>query len=158
MTSFTAGEIASRVVVVAEPETTVGDAARLMRDNHVGALVVIEPSGAREKAIGIVTDRDLVIEVLAMGLDPGTITVGDIMASDLATIAAESSAIDAAGQMRTRGVRRLPVLDRAGRVVGIVALDDLFAVLSTQLSDIAQAVHSERDRERKTRAGLATGA
>lgn len=153
--AITAGEIASRVVIAADTETTVAAAARLMRDQHVGALVVIEDTKPRERAIGIVTDRDLVIEVLAMGLDPRTITVGDIMSSDLATVKTTESALDAAALMRSRGVRRLPVLDPAGRVVGILALDDLVELIADQLGEMARAVRAERDRERTSRSSPA---
>ena len=118
------GEICSREVIVAEAEDTVLVAARLMREHHVGNVLVVEARDGKRVPIGIVTDRDVVVEVLALELDPGAITVGDIMVPNLVTVKESTGVSDAIECMRTRGVRRLPVVNedggrpRWGQVVG----------------------------------------
>jgi CBS domain-containing protein len=149
------GAIASRVVVVAEPETTVVRAAELMRENHVGALVVIEASGSRDRALGIITDRDIVVEVLAMGLDPKVLTAGDIMSTNLATAREDEAIFDALDRMKTRGVRRLPVLDTANRLVGVLTLDDVNEFIADELGAVARTIRVEQRREATERRVLA---
>ena len=124
------GEICSRVVVVAESNTPVQQAAKLMRDQHIGALVVTEGSAEARRPIGIVTDRDMVVEVVAADVDYRMLTVGDIMSERPATINETAGLFEAIAQMRSGGVRRLVVADAMGRLLGIVAMDDLIPVLA----------------------------
>ena len=148
------GDICNREVVFVNRDVTVHAACRLMRHYHVGSLVVVdEVSGVDGKRVpvGILTDRDIVVEVDAMDLDAKVMTAGDIMSPDLVT-APESLCISAAIElMRIRGIRRLPIVDDENRLVGIVAIDDLLAVLAEEFSAIARVVSRESMREGRAR-------
>lgn len=145
------GEICSRIVVVAEGSTTVQQAAKLMRDHHIGALVVTEGSAGARRPIGIVTDRDLVVEVVAADVDYRTLTVGDIMSERPATLKETAGLFEIIAQMRGSGVRRLLVVDANEHLLGIVAMDDLLPVLAEELSSLAQAIKVEQRREAQKR-------
>lgn len=149
--SDTLGQVATSIVVTADPETTAADAARLMRRHHVGSLVVVDASDDSGRALGIVTDRDLVLAVMAEELDPGVFTVGDLMSTDLATAPQQAGLMDAVAILRRRGLRRLIVVDEAGRVTGLVTLEDLLDALAGELGTLAQALRGARDRERAQR-------
>lgn len=148
----TIGQICNRDVVVAPPGTSVVEAAQLMRQRHVGSLVVVakDADGAR-RPVGIVTDRDIVVEVIAMGLDPAVITAGDIMAPDLVTARESEGVLETMELMRYRGVRRLPIVDESGQLVGIVAVDDLLEMLAEETNELVRIVTQERAREAQTR-------
>lgn len=145
------GEICSRIVVVAERSTTVQQAAKLMRDHHIGALVVTEGSAGARRPIGIVTDRDLVVEVVAADVDYRALTVGDIMSERPATLKETAGLFEVIAQMRGSGVRRLVVVDANEHLLGIVAMDDLLPVLAEELSSLAQAIKVEQRREAQKR-------
>ena len=146
------GEISMRDVVVATRETTVADAAGLMRRRHVGTLVIVDTTnGGGPRPHGIVTDRDIVVEVVATGLDPRTITIGDIMRRELGTAHAADDALDALQAMRTKGVRRLPVVNEQGLLLGLVAFDDLLDLVADQLAALKKIVGREQAREERER-------
>lgn len=147
----TVGAVATPIVVAATPETSAAQAAHLMREHHVGSLVVVETGAASGRPIGIVTDRDLVLAVMAEGLDASIFTVGDVMSTDLATVAAGLPLFDAVDLLRRRRLRRLIVLDEAGRVVGLVAFEDLLEALVGELAALSEALRAARDRERRER-------
>jgi CBS domain-containing protein len=142
------GEICSRETVFTTRDTTVATAARLMRHHHVGTLVVVEEmNGGRRVPVGIVTDRDVVIEVMATGLDPNAITVGDIMGPELVTARESEGVLETMQIMRYKGVRRLPIVDKDGQLVGIVSIDDLLEVLAEEFSELAKIMAREQARE-----------
>lgn len=142
------GEFCNREVVVTTREMTVTAAAQLMRQHHVGTIVVCEQmNGGRRIPVGIVTDRDIVVEVVAPELRSDTITVGDIMAPELVTVRETEGVVQTLEVMRARGVRRLPVVGADGLLVGIVSIDDLLGVLAEELTDIAQVAAREQRRE-----------
>jgi CBS domain-containing protein len=149
--SATLGALASAIVVTANPETTAARAAQLMREHHVGSLVVVDATANDGKAVGIVTDRDLVLAVMAEGLDPALFTVGDIMSTELVTAPAGAGLIDATRLLHRHRVRRLVVVDEAGRVVGLAALEDILEALTREFSELVFALRSARDREIKER-------
>ena len=140
------GEACNRTVVVVGRDTPLDEAARLMREHHVGSLVVAEDGNGR-RPTGIVTDRDLVIEVLAAGLDYRTMTAGEIMAARLISAGEDDDCLDTLKLMRTHGVRRIPVLGRKGDLVGIVTADDLLEIVAEELGDIVSAVGRGQSRE-----------
>jgi len=145
---MTIGEICTRVTVFTTRETTVAEAAKLMRQHHVGTLVVVEDvNGGKRVPVGIVTDRDAVIEVMATGLDPKTITVGDIMGQELVTARENEGVLETMQIMRYKGVRRLPIVGKAGELIGIVSIDDLLELLAEEISELAKVVARERARE-----------
>jgi len=146
-----AGEFCNRDVVTATRETSILDAARLMRDHHVGCLVVVETRGESVEPVGIVTDRDIVLEVIAEGVDLNTVTTGDIMTFALLKVAEADSVFDTAQRMRARGVRRVPVVSAAGALAGIIALDDILQLLSEELSLLSRLTLREAEQEAKKR-------
>lgn len=147
-----AGDLCNRDVVTTTRETTIPDAARLMRDHHVGSLVIVETHGGRLEPVGIITDRDIVIEVIAEEVDLEKVTVGDIMSYTLLKVTEQESVFDTAQRMRARGVRRVPVISDAGTLMGILALDDMLALLSEELSLLAKLTSRESEQEKKKRA------
>ena len=149
---MTIGEICTRVTVFTTRDTTVADAAKLMRQHHVGSLVVVEDiNGSKRVPVGIVTDRDAVVEVMATGLDPNTITVGDIMVQDLVTARESEGVLETMQIMRYKGVRRLPIVGKSGELIGIVSIDDLLEVLAEELSELAKIIAREQARETASR-------
>lgn len=140
-------EVCNREVVIAQPGDSILDVAQLMRQHHVGDVIVVQDLGSRRIPIGIVTDRDLVVEIMAPELDPAALTVGDIMTQELATVNENASLFDAVELMRTKGVRRLPVTDAIGNLSGILTLDDLLELLAEEMSDLARSVTHEQKKE-----------
>lgn len=128
------GRICVREVNVASPEESVQVIARRMADRRVGTLIVLDDA---KRPCGLLTDRDLVLRVLAAGEEPGTTTVGDVMTRQPKTIAEDSPIESALALMRAGSFRRLPVVDRDGRLVGIVSLDDVWALLAEEFAQIA---------------------
>ena len=149
---MTVGDICNRNVVVAPKTETIVDAARRMRTSHVGDLVVIENRNGQHFPIGIVTDRDIVISVVAG--DPDHINyllVSDVMSDDLVT-AREHESIEAAlKKMEEHGVRRLPIVDADGMLLGILTLDDILQYFTGQQSELVALVAREQRRERQYR-------
>ncbi len=145
------GELCNREVVIAERTLPVSEAARLMRSHHVGDLVVVEDKGSRRHPVGIVTDRDIVVEVVAAGVNPEALKVGDIMGPEVATVREGEGLFEALRYMRDKGVRRLPVVDGSGALVGILTLDDLLGLLAEEMTELAKLVSHERQREASRR-------
>lgn len=135
-------------VVTASPDTTVLEAAKLMRAQHVGDVVIVD---ADQRPRGILTDRDIVLSVLATELDAGTITVGDAMSYQLATVVPDDDLEDAIEQMVGACVRRLPVVDADNRLVGVISLDDIVYVLGRYMDRLSRLADTQRFRERTTR-------
>jgi len=148
---MTIGDICNRDVACAARETTVFGGAQLMRRRHVGTLVIVDEFSGKRVPVGIVTDRDIVVEVSAVDLDPKTITVGDIMDETLVTIAESAALPDAVEAMRDKGVRRLPVVGTEGELVGIVSIDDVLEALSDELSDLTRIIAREQAHEMRAR-------
>jgi CBS domain-containing protein len=137
----TIGDVCNREVIAVTRETTVLAAARCLRERHVGSVVVCKDLDEdRRVPIGIVTDRDIVVEVVATELRAEIITVGDIMVRELVTAHESDGVADILDVMRHKGVRRIPVVAGNGQLVGIVSLDDLLGHLAAQLTDIARTV------------------
>jgi CBS domain-containing protein len=141
------GEICNREVVIAEKSLLVTEAAQLMRSHHVGDLVVVEERAGRRYPVGVVTDRDIVIEIVAAGVNPDALTVGDIMGLEVATAHESEGLFEALRYMRDKGVRRMPVVDSSGGLVGILTLDDLLGLLAEEMMELAKLVSYERRRE-----------
>jgi CBS domain-containing protein len=139
------GEICSREVVFAKRNESVARAARLMREHHVGSIVVADERNGRRYPVGIVTDRDIAVGVVALGLDPEKRNVDGIMPAELVCVRDSDGLGRAVALMRAQGVRRLPVIDAAGNLVGVLSADDVLEVLSEELYCLAGMVaHGER--------------
>lgn len=145
------GDICTRDTVFTTKDSSIGAAARLMREHHVGDLVVVEEKNGRRIPIGILTDRDLVVEILAKEADMNSLTVGDLMIEDLVTAREGDGLYETIQRMRAKGVRRVPVVDAHGSLIGIVSVDDLLDLLADELTALARLVSREQARERTRR-------
>lgn len=148
---MTIGAICNREVITVQRDATVLHAAMLMRQYHVGDVVVIENRKDITAPIGIVTDRDVVIEVVATELDTAVITVGDIMVASLAVVKDSVGVLEAIQLMTGKGVRRLPVVDDGGSLMGIVTLDDLLLLLAKEFGALSKLVAREQKNEASKR-------
>jgi len=143
------GQICQRRVVMVKRDEDLGTAARLMREHHIGYLVVVEPSmqEAGFTPVGVLTDRDIVVSVVAREADPRMLRVGDVMTQKPVTIMTEDSVTDALEQMKRIGVRRLPVVGEFGILQGIVSLDDVLTTMAHDMGSAADAITRERALE-----------
>jgi len=148
---MTVGQICNRVVVFAFRNTPLPDAAKLMRENHIGSLVIVDESDRGRIPVGMLTDRDIAIAVVAQALDPRTLTAGEVMSGELVTAIDQDDMLDTLQRMRRRGVRRVPVLNATGTLAGIVTLDDLLELVAEQLGDVVKAIATEQSREARAR-------
>jgi predicted transcriptional regulator len=137
----------SSAVVVAQRGTGVVEAARLMRNHHVGVLVVVAEGNKGQVPVGMVTDRDLVVEVMADGVPASDVAVGDVMSTELAVARLDEDLLAAMSRMRVQGVRRVPVVDSEGVLKGILSVDDALAFLADAVGDVPQIVRNQRDYE-----------
>lgn len=129
-------QLAIKPVITASARMTIAEAARAMKQKNVGALVVVNAG----RPLGVLTDRDIVVDVVAAGKDPDAVRVEDVMRKRPATLREDLGLMDAARIFAKTGVRRLPVVDKAGRVSGIVALDDLMMLLGNEMGLVAGAL------------------
>lgn len=139
-------------VICCEVDTNVAEVAALMRRHHVGDVIVIENNleGMR-LPLGIVTDRDILVESISLDIEAKLFTAGDMMTAPLITVQEDASLFDAITLMRTKKIRRLPVLAHAGTLFGIVAADDIINLLASELSLMAAAMVEQPGREESLR-------
>jgi CBS domain-containing protein len=130
-------ELASAPVFVAYPEQPLAVAAREMRTRGVGALVIVDPCDSRRRPLGILTDRDIVCGQLARSADLYCLAVRDVMTPDPLTVSSGAGLAEALGKMSAGGVRRAPVVDDAGALVGIITLDDVLPAVAQELNELA---------------------
>ncbi|HEV8722482.1 MAG TPA: CBS domain-containing protein [Candidatus Binatia bacterium] len=131
--------ICSKTVVTISPDATVLEAAKLMHSKHIGSLVVIDDS----RPIGILTDRDIVLKVVASEEKPVETAVKKIMTANPTMVNVNYDLLDAVRLMRNRGVRRLPIVDEHRHLLGIITMDDLLTAFSAEVGDLAGAVQKE---------------
>lgn len=146
-----AGEVCNRTVTVAERSMPLLKAAQLMRDHHVGCLVVVDETDTGRRVAGMLTDRDLVTMVVAKELAVDTLLVEDVMFPEVVTALEEDSIKDLLETMKRKGLRRLPVVTPLGILVGLVTLDDLLPLMAEQLRDMAAIIEAEYRHERQDR-------
>lgn len=145
------GEYCNREVVIVAKTEPVREAVKLMRSHHVGDVVVVEKRGELPVPVGILTDRDIVMEILAEGIDLDAVNIGDVMSFDLVTVEENTPFLDAINLMRTRGVRRLPVVDANGGLTGILTVDDILELVTEQLTGVVGLLLKEQAQELKKR-------
>jgi signal-transduction protein with cAMP-binding, CBS, and nucleotidyltransferase domain len=143
------GEFCTREVVITEKGSSILEVARLMRTYHVGDVIVVERRGEQNVPVGIITDRDIVVELIAQEVDLNSVTVGDVMSYDLLSVRQDEGIWEVLLRMCDRGVRRIPVVNEAGGLEGILALDDMIELLAEELTLLARIAGSGPDRERK---------
>lgn len=141
------GSVCRRRVVSVDAASSLVDAAVLMREHHVGALVVTTQTDDGACVSGVVTDRDLVIDALARGLDGRAATVGELASQRIASVCEDDDLSDALAVMQDSGVRRLLVTNSDGQLTGILSLDDLMDALAKQMDGLAQVIRSNIVRE-----------
>ncbi|MEJ0034986.1 MAG: CBS domain-containing protein [Gammaproteobacteria bacterium] len=148
-----AGQMCQRNAVTVLRADEITTAARLMREKHVGFLVVVEPAAQAGAVvpIGVITDRDIVVSTVALGVDPKALAVGDVMTRKPTVALAQDSIADAISQMRHRGVRRLPVVGDYGHFIGVLSLDDVLANSANELGAAAAAMTKARQTDAATR-------
>jgi CBS domain-containing protein len=134
--------VCTKPVVTASASTTVAEAARTMRVKDVGAIVVVNAG----RPIGVLTDRDIAVEVVALGKDPDAVQVGALMRRKPVVIRGEEGIFDAARTFAKTGVRRLPVVGRDGKLIGIISMDDVLILLGNEMGHIASALSAELRR------------
>jgi len=145
------GEFCVRNVVCMSRDTPVVDAAALMRLHHIGNVLIVDQVGDKRVPVGIVTDRDLVVEVVAAGLDPKLIKVGELVLRPLTTIHEGAGYGETIRLMSVSGVRRIPVVDATGSLVGIITLDDMLRHLAGPLAALSELAGRSRQHEAHTR-------
>jgi CBS domain-containing protein len=149
-----AGSVCKRGVVTVAPTDDLVAAAHVMREKHVGYLIVSETSAAPEKGrrvVGVLTDRDIVVAVLAQEVDAHTLKVGDVLTRDPLLIDEAQSIEAVLRHMREAGVRRVPVVDRSGGLAGVLSIDDVLERIAEQLLNIAGSIRNEQRIERAVR-------
>lgn len=138
-------------VVTVTRGTTITEAAKLMRHHHIGALVVVDETRDSNVPVGVLSDRDVVVEVVAAGLSPDAMKVGEIVQRPVITIREDAGYAETVRRMSVSGVRRMPVVDAHGRLVGIITLDDILRQLAGPLLALAELAGRERRFEAETR-------
>jgi CBS domain-containing protein len=136
-------------VVCCTPRTTVLEAAHLMRRRHVGDLVVVEDDEAEKEPLGVITDRDIVVEVLAKGMDPATTLVGSVMRTPVVIAHEDEDSALTLERMRTHGVRRIPVVGRQGSLVGVVTADDMLRRLAAEAGMLTDIISRQQALEER---------
>ena len=145
------GELCNREVITASRDTSIEEAARLMRDHHVGSLVIVESRDGRTEPVGILTDRDIVIEVIAEAVALDEVVVGDVMSFALLKVTEDENILETTQRMRARGVRRAPVIKKDGSLAGIIAIDDILQLLSEELLTVSRLMSREAEQEKLKR-------
>ncbi|MCK6546935.1 CBS domain-containing protein [Myxococcota bacterium] len=143
-------QLSSREVVVADRDASISDAAKLMRVFHTGDVVVVEERGGLRYPVGIVTDRDLVVAVLADAIERlDELTVADVMTRAVVTAPDSADISDVMSLMRSHRVRRIPIVGSHGELVGIVSFDDLVEHIAEQFGDLATLLAREHKHEKE---------
>jgi CBS domain-containing protein len=149
--SMKVGEFCNRDVVVMRGDDSAQSAAALMREHHVGDVVVVADKDGVTTPVGIVTDRDLVLEVMTPGLDAKTLSVMDLVTEPLVVADNNLGLFDALELMRSKAVRRLPVVDDKGALQGILTVDDLVGLMGEMLARLSSVVARQQGREERRR-------
>lgn len=145
------GEICQRAVVCIDNTLDLSAAAQIMRERHVGFLVVYRAGDELRRPIGVLTDRDIVVEVIAKKVDADALTVEDVMTRQPVIASEHEELADVLQGMRMGGIRRVPIVDVRGALIGVLAIDDAFDVLTSFMCEITGSVKNEQRTERRTR-------
>jgi CBS domain-containing protein len=138
-------------VAVVEKNSSVFIAARKMREAHVGDVVVCEKENGVARPIGILTDRDIVVGVVALEIPLETVRVEDVMTPTLVTVSRDAGIYETLHLMETYGVRRLPVVDEAGGLIGIISSGDLLELLGTEILALSRLSAKQKLKEQEIR-------
>ncbi len=138
-------------VLFCEATTTIARAAGLMREAHVGDLVVVDNPDTTRSPIGVITDRDIVVEIVARGLSPTSTTLDSIIRKPVILAHEAEDTVELLERMRAHGVRRVPVVDARQRLTGIITLDDLLALVAADCHALVEIVGRGQAREHRSR-------
>ncbi|TCS39461.1 CBS domain protein [Paucimonas lemoignei] len=138
-------------VVCCEEGTSIPEIAHLMRKHHVGDVVVVRHEEDKRIPIGIITDRDIVVETIAEQVDMNLVTAGDIMSTPLITVHENESFAESLRLMRHHKIRRLPIVDERGILYGIVSAGDIAHLLAAELSMLTTTITEQPLAERQVR-------
>jgi CBS domain-containing protein len=145
------GELCKRDVVTVQKDDTLIEAARQMRAAHVGDVVVVD-RGQPPAPIGILTDRDIVVGVVARDVEHlAMLEVGDVLTARLVTAQEDEEVHDVLSRMRTHGIRRMPVVNEGGALVGILTFDDLIELMAREMTELMDLLARERRQEKEQR-------
>lgn len=151
MFSSSIGEYCNREVVFATRNMSILEAAQLMRQHHVGDLVVVDETNGKRFPVGIITDRDMVIEIIAKSVNLNNFCVGDIMSSQLVIVQSNETIPNTIRIMCSKGIRRVPVVNLKGELEGIVTADDIITILAEEMSVLAGIPQHEKKKEAEIR-------
>lgn len=141
--------ICNRNVIVADKNTSVLTAAKLMRQHHVGTIIIIADINNVKKPVGIISDRDLVIKIMARDVSYEKLSVYDVMSRDLICVKNDEEVMEVVRMMCMEGVRRVPVINNEGQLIGILSMDDLFEMLADELSNLAVLICRQQKHEKR---------
>lgn len=146
-------DICSRGVIIASPDDSLRSVAELMRQHHVGSVVITRDANGVVYPVGIITDRDIVLALVAKNVSPDAVSAGDVMSEPLETADENDEIWQVLERMRNRGVRRLPVVGLRGELIGIVSADDLLELVAEELVSLARIINREQRQEVSRRSG-----
>lgn len=144
-------KIGKRKVATVYRDMNVGEAARIMRDSHLGDVVVIERRDGKINPIGILTDRDIVMATTALGISPFDFRVEDVMTHSLITAPSDSTLNHIIRLMKEQGIKRVPLVNETGELDAIVAVEDVIRFLTTELHELSQVYERQRELEQERR-------
>ena len=145
------GEACNREVVIIDRQATIAEAARLMRAHHVGDVVVVDERPLGKIPVGILTDRDIVVQLIAEEVDFASVGIQDCMAFELLQAREDEDLVEIVERMRSRGVRRILVVSTNGVLQGILTLDDLIELLAEQIQGMVALIRAEQQHEEQIR-------
>jgi len=145
------GGIATLEAVHCKREASVLEAALLMRKHHVGDLIVVDEVAGALSPVGMLTDRDIVVSLVAEGLDATIIEAGDIMSPELLAASEDADVHETIERMRFKGVRRMPVINASGNLVGIISVDDLMEFLAEEMTELSRISLRQQTIEKQVR-------
>lgn len=148
---MTVNTVCNHNVATIDAEDGIVDAAVRMREEHVGDLIVVARRGTVHVPVGILTDRDIVVAVVAKRVSPDKVTVGEAMSSNLLTVRKDDALETALREMRQHGVRRAPVIGSGGELVGVITVDDIIQHLAVQFGRLADLIRQEQNAEARVR-------
>ncbi len=146
-------DICSRGVIIASPDDSLRTIAELMRQHHVGSVVVTRDANGVVYPVGIITDRDIVLALVAKDVSPDAVSAGDVMSEPVETADENDEIWQVLERMRNRGVRRLPVVGLRGELIGIVSADDLLELVAEEVVGLARIINREQRQEVNRRSG-----
>jgi len=143
-----AGEYCNRSVTIIGKHDSIRKASKLMRKHHTRDILVVELRNGERIPVGIITDRDIVIQVLAIDVEIDDISIEDVMSYKLITANENDDLMNTIRRMRINTVRRIPIVNQAGGLVGVLSTDDILDIITEQLMDIDQINFNDKKREK----------